>query len=147
MRSCRASNGSARPLNCGVMRHQAATELHSEFTAWLDRFLVGSAATEVVAFVFNVYEGEASFDVQLDGTASFDTADDSWASRGIVSTGENLFAIPRDVVGDSWEAALDVLRQLIRQYLVSGSAASKLKQVRAVAMGFVDGDLELVPNA
>jgi hypothetical protein len=147
MRLLRAGHVCARLLNCAVMRHQPSAELRLEFAAWLDKFLVGLVANQVAAFVFNVYEGDVSFDVQLDGAASFDPADDSWASQRIVSTGEDLFSIPRDAVGDSWEAALDVVRQLVRQYLVSGLHAGKLKQAQAVAVGFVDGDLELVPNA
>jgi hypothetical protein len=128
------------------MRNQATTALYDAFATWLDGFLSVSLPNDVVAFVFNLYEGEFSFDVQLDGCPSFDASSDSWTSNRIFSTGEDLFAIPYSFV-DNWESALDVTRQLIRRYFAEGSKAAVLKKARAVACGFADGDLELVPNA
>ena len=44
----------------------------------------------------------------------------------------------------SWEGVLEEMRGLVWRYLREGKYASLLRSKQAVAIGFVDGDLELL---
>jgi len=125
------------------MREQSS-DAYSAFAAWLDLVLAQAIPTEVVAFVFNLYEGEDSFDVQLAGCPRFDKENDEWAAAHVFTTGENLFEIPRTWVRDDWCSALSVVKQIIARYLAEGDRAPKLTDAKAIAVGFVDGDLDIV---
>jgi hypothetical protein len=60
--------------------------------------------------------------------------------------GEDLFAIPRTLVGDDWRTRLAAARRLIQRYRSTSTNARTLDGT-PVACGFVDGDYELVPDA
>lgn len=126
------------------MRKRPNGVVYPGFEAWLDRVLRGALPAEVTAFVFNLYEHDDSFAVQLAGCAEFDEENEEWAVNDIFSTGDDLFEIPRIAVGDDWEAALAAAKMIITKYLAEGAEASRLKKSRAVAVGFVDGDLEVI---
>jgi hypothetical protein len=127
------------------MRKQSdLNEVYSPFAGWLSRVLNAEIPNEVVAFVFNLYEGEESFDVQLAGCTSYTSDDESWAVKQPFSSGADLFQIPRSVVGPEWADGLSSVKQFIARYISEGSESVKLKYARAVAVGFVDGDLDVL---
>jgi hypothetical protein len=54
-------------------------------------------------------------------------------------------SIPHSFANGGWEECLRDAKQLLTKMLdESSQPAAKLKETRAVAVGFVDGDLELI---
>jgi hypothetical protein len=115
-----------------------------QFVSWADRVLLEYGLAPAVAYNFNLYEHEKAFVIQLIGTKSFDTNDDDWACDEAFSSGEDLFELPHQIVGADWRKGLEAARFLVESYLERSKRAEKLKASRAVGVGFVDGDLELV---
>lgn len=116
------------------------------FSAWLDTALSAEPLSEeIVAFNFNLYESSEDaepplFEVQLIGAPSYDAEDSDWACEEIFSTGENLFTLS----ADDWEACLADVIELAEQYLAAGQYADLFRSKKALTVGFVDGDLEVV---
>ena len=118
-------------------------ELYKEFNAWVDHLLAKHASGSVVAYNFNLYEHTDQFAIQLVGARSFDVTDQDWPCDELFSSGEDLFCLPRNIVGDSWQNGLEAAKSLVKNYLQDGTQAAFLKTSRAVGIGFVDGDIEL----
>jgi len=119
-------------------------DLVREFNSWTDRMMLEHDGIAASAHSFNLYEHVDSLAVQLMGAAKYDPDDPSWACDERFSSGEDLFDIPRALVGDDWRRGLDAAKSLVSGYLQIGTQAARMRLSRAVAVGFVDGDLELV---
>lgn len=113
-----------------------------EFRKWLDQQLSGDIPESVIAFNFNMYEGETEneYQVQLVGCVSYDPDDDDWACDTTYSSGEDLYIFS----SDDWEEALQTLIATVKDYLNTCEMPNRLKQAELVAAGFVDGDLEII---
>jgi len=117
---------------------------NGDFFAWLDSN-IEQLPTEVVAVNFNLYEGvNQTYDIQLIGTDIFDEADYDWACEEIFTTGENVFRITRTNDIEDWKDGLSFIIEMINKYFENGIHANVLKQLRAVGVGFVDGDIEIL---
>lgn len=129
--------------------------MNNEFFSWLDSVLSDPEAQDHVAFNFNIYEevdefddDEAddsdetvgSFSLQLIGASRYDPDDDDWACDEEYSSGENLFAFSCD----DWEAAIELVKDMITDYMANGNHKSVLNSATAVGYGFVDGDLFII---
>lgn len=119
-------------------------ELSDKFNSWVDRILLENADAPVAAYNFNLYEHEEEFVIQLIGARSFDRSNSDWACDEEFSSGEDLFELPRSVVGGDWQDGLRAAKSLVNRYLETGKQAPRLKASHAVGVGFIDGDLELV---
>ena len=117
-------------------------KVFQEFCIWLDTFLKNELPKNIVAFNFNLYEDETSFHIQLIGASSYSKDNSDWACDEVFSTGENIFVIPKSIAGISWENGLQYSISVIKEYLNIGKHSNILKSSSAVAVGFVDGDLE-----
>jgi hypothetical protein len=115
-----------------------------EFSLWLDRVLVMVMPKEIIAYNFNMYEDADVYHIQLTGTASFSDDDPDWACKDIFSTGENIFIVERKIAGQKWEDGLEFSKGLISRYLEKGKYSKTLKEKQIVAIGFVDGDTEII---
>ncbi len=114
------------------------------FSKWLESNLQ-QLPSDVIAVNFNLYEGSnQTYDIQLIGTDTFDEADDDWACEEIFTTGEDVFLIPRTDDIKDWEDGLYFITKMIEKYLQDGKFANILQGLRAVGVGFVDGDIELL---
>lgn len=120
------------------------TKVLRDFSEWLNQYLASELPSEIKAFNFNLYEGDAVYHVQLIGSGTLPEEDDDWACDEMFTTGEDIFIIPHEHAGDTWEEGLKFAIELVEEYLTNGSLASKLKDVGVVGVGFVDGDIELV---
>ena len=102
----------------------------------------------VIAYSFNLFElgpGEAKFGVELIGSDEFDTDNSDWRCSEIWEADPRSIYIPRAFANGAWEECLDDVKGLLTNTLSESSAiATRLKEARAVAVGFVDGDLELI---
>ena len=121
-----------------------SVDSYIEFATWLDSVFPKPIPSDAVAFAFNMYEGVRSFDVQLVACGAFDEDSDDWAANEVFSSEENLFALGLHATSAEWDKALSAVKSLVVRYLAEGTNAIVLKQSRAVAVGFVDGDLDVL---
>jgi hypothetical protein len=120
---------------------------YDDFSKWLESNLE-QLPSDVVAINFNLYEGSnQTYDIQLIGTDKFDETDDDWACEEIFTTGEDVFLIPRTDDIEEWENGLSFIIKMVEKYLENGKYANMLKQLQAVGVGFVDGDIEILHEA
>jgi hypothetical protein len=119
--------------------------LDKDFETWIDGVFSRGVGSAIAAFNFNLYEEVDAFSVKLIGAPSFDEEDSDWACEDILDIEVQRFRLPFQVVGSDWHSALTTVQEWLTAYLQSGSVgAARLKESEAVAVGFVDGDLELV---
>lgn len=114
------------------------------FEKWLNLFFLKDQSEEIVAFAFNLYEEANSiWSVELVGTSSFDPEDQDWVCDEVSNFGsrDNPFTWSED---GSWEVMLKEVCSIVEKYLQNGRFAAILKSGKAVGVGFVDGDLEIV---
>ena len=117
------------------------------FSDWLDSHLDKEIPSSVKAFCFNCYEGgdePPTWDMELVGSSIFDKYDSDWPCDEVFNTRDDLLRIPQTKDILEWEDALTLMTSLVTEYLLHGKFADKLKEVQAVAIGFVDGDLDIV---
>ncbi|CAH2213575.1 hypothetical protein [Tepidibacter aestuarii] len=120
---------------------------YKDFSKWLDSNL-DQLPSDAIAVKLNLYEGpNKTYDIQLIGTDKFDKEDEDWACDEIFSTGEDVFLIPRTDDIDDWEDGLSFVSKIIERYLQDGKKANILKNLQAVGVGFIDGDIELLYHA
>ena len=120
-------------------------KFYDSFSKWLDKYLSKDLPNGIVAVNINLYEGsKKTYDVELVGCGSFDENDEDWACDEVFTTREDLFFIPRtdDIV--NWEQGISFITTLVEEYLLKGKYASKLKSYKAVGIGFVDGNIDIL---
>jgi hypothetical protein len=119
-----------------------AGDFRSTFEAWLDESLSSPIPPEVVSYLFNLSE---PWSIDLVGCGSYDADDPDWGCDEVFSPAPHVLDLPESVVGGDWETVLENCKRMIADYLGRESAGSAvLKAATAVAVGFVDGDAELV---
>ena len=128
---------------------KAATPLspdnYGRFSDWIDRILKDGLPEDIAALSFNLYEGtKRTYDIQLIGSDEFDKDDSDWVSSELFTTGEDICCLPRTKDIEKWEDGLAAIKGIIERYLAEGRYASVLKGYKALGIGFVDGDLELL---
>ena len=145
-------NVSCEPKMNEVKRDMGETYLlnmeYRDFEKWVDTALAVELPENIEAFCFNLYEdfnpyddGKKLYSVEIIGSPSFDETDEDWACDEVF----NNRAYPLCWKSDkSWEGVLEEMRGLVWRYLREGKYASLLRSKQAVAIGFVDGDLELL---
>ncbi|TQK11052.1 hypothetical protein [Herbaspirillum sp. SJZ107] len=118
-----------------------------DFKAWL----IGSASTAVPAsvraFSFNLCELDddgSPFGVELIGSSEFDIEDLDWACDEVWAAAPRMLEIPVAFSSHSWELCLARVKQLVVAAIDEDDAGEVFKTREGVAVGFVDGDLDLV---
>ena len=95
--------------------------------------------------LFNLYESsEQTYDIQMTGSDEFDEEDEDWACNTVFSTDEDLFVISRTDDISEWQQGIIFISALVQKYLESGMYAEKLKSYKAVGIGFVDGNIDIL---
>jgi hypothetical protein len=120
-------------------------DLFPQFCAWADAVTAAPLPDGIAAFHFNMYEGLETYDIEIVGCPTYAPRDSDWACDDILVSKQPRFRLPHQVVGRSWEQALEVATRFVGAYLATGSVgAKKMQETLAVGIGFVDGDLHLV---
>lgn len=123
-------------------------EIYLEFAKWLDNLLENNDMPEdTAAFNFNLYEeGDDTYGIQLIASDEFDEDDGGdWACSEVWSSEEDIFCIDSsDEEDKSWQQALKFISGLICDYLENGKYRSILLSRKAVGVGFVDGEIDLL---
>ena len=112
------------------------------FFQWIDKTFEEEWPDNIC---FNLYEGEDPyrFHVQIIGSFSYDV-DGEWVCNDDKSTEENVFYFCENDAGKTWEEGLEHIQSEVKRYLKAGRFLQLLKNKNVVAIGFVDGDLEIV---
>ena len=132
-------------------------EIYLEFAKWLDELLEQNTMPKAAkAYCFNIYEEEdengaasGEYGVQLIASDESDENDGGdWACSEIWSSEENIFYIDHSDEKDAdYSRGQQFVGGLIKDYLESGSHKDILLGSKAVAAGFVDGELEIIYKA
>lgn len=116
--------------------------MYAGFEKWIDKLLEENMPLDGVAVCINLYEeGDSEWAAQLITAPSFDEEDDEWCCDEVFSSEEDLFIWKQK---GSWEEALKKATDALCDYLTDGKYAEDLKEYEAIAIGFVDGDLDIV---
>lgn len=112
---------------------------YNEFSNWLDDVLKEELPDATQAVCFNLYDEEdGSWSVQFIAAGIYDADNDEWPCEEVFSSEENIYTWKQECEwAEAQKAAIDV----IVKYLEEGAKAEYLKSYKAVAAGFVDGDL------
>jgi len=120
-------------------------ELYNNFSKWLDKQLSKDLPNNIVAINFNLYEGiKQTYDVELVGCDMFDENDEDWVCDEVFDTREDLFFVPRTDDISHWEKGLSFITELVNKYLSEGKYADELKSYKAIGIGFVDGNINIL---
>jgi hypothetical protein len=122
------------------------------FTEWLSCTLRTPVPGAVRAFSFNLFEPApvvgVKFGVELVGSAAFDSKNTDWACDEVWFAQPRSLNIPLSFSGNTWEGCLLKMKGLLQSVLEEQNEISKILKTRqAIALGFVDGDLEVVWRA
>jgi hypothetical protein len=118
-----------------------------DFKAWLTSSTNRGVPASVRAFSFNLYELQkdgSAFGVELIGSSDFDTEDSDWACDEVWAATPRMLAIPVAFSSRSWEACLAAVKRVVIEAVDEDDAGKVLKTRERIAVGFVDGDLDLV---
>lgn len=114
------------------------------FSDWVSDVLV-DIPDETIAFVFNIYEEEDAYLVDITGTQLFDADNEAWTDEINWDSGEELFIIPKEKFEGDWEDIHDTLAEALETLIdADNELADILCDSDAVAIGFIDGDLEII---
>jgi hypothetical protein rflaF_18846 len=124
-------------------------EIYEEFALWLDDLLENNDMPEkTAAFCFNLYEEsdeDCIYAIQLIAADRFDEEDNDWPCDEIWSSEEDIFCIDiSDEEEKDWKGAQERFKEMAVHYLEVGKYRNVLIQAKAVGMGFVDGELEII---
>lgn len=117
-----------------------------QFEAWLGAALKQDIPAEVVAYAFNLFEySSCDYGIELIGASEFDPSDGDWVCEEIWEPEPRMLEIPADFCSTDWETCLRDARSLVLGVLDKpGAISARLKASQAVAIGFVDGDLDVI---
>ena len=112
---------------------------------WLDGLDWDAVSEEVAAFCFILYDGcdEENWSMDLIGADRYDPEDSDWACDEVTDLGSRdpVFGWKKQA---GWEDVQEEVVSVLCDYLEQGTYASILKSKAAVAVGFDDGDLEIL---
>ena len=118
-----------------------------DFKNWLRDSTRTGVPASVRAFSFNLYElanTDWPFGVELIGCSDFDIEDSDWACENVWAATPRMLEIPVAFSSRSWETCLAAVKQLVIAAAEEDSASDALKSREGIAVGFVDGDLDLI---
>ena len=117
------------------------------FKAWLRQSLDTVIPESVRAFSFNLYESgddDSPFGVDLIGSPHFDVEDGDWACEEVWEATPRWLPIPATFSTNSWQMCLANVKALVLRALEDKAIGETFRAREGIAVGFVDGDLDLV---
>ena len=137
--SCASNVGEAKT----DMRVTYLTKMeYRDFEKWVDAALAVELPENIEAFCFNLYDdGNNLYSVEIIGSPSFDKTGEDWACNEVFNNRDYALGWKSD---KSWEGVLEDTKALVKRCLKEGKYASLLLSKKGVAVGFVDGNLELM---
>ncbi|MDO4881274.1 MAG: hypothetical protein Q3983_08335 [Capnocytophaga sp.] len=93
----------------------------------------------IVALNFNISE---PYELGLVGASWYDDDDPDWACEEDFVPENNFLLLEEISKEENWEEVLAMIAEILREIVLENSI--KLFDVEHIAVGFVDGDLEIV---
>ncbi|MBP5422072.1 MAG: hypothetical protein J6Y78_06510 [Paludibacteraceae bacterium] len=116
---------------------------YSDFEKWVDTSLSVDLPDGIQAFCFNLYEdGDSNWSAEIVGAGPFDKDDSDWACDEVFSNRKNPI---RWKSRRPWEKQLSSFKSVVEIYLKQGKYATLFREKKGLGLGFVDGDLTLIP--
>ena len=118
--------------------------MYDKISTWLDGVFDRSIPEGVVSVCFNLYEdGDGSWSLEVVGCSSFDSEDPDWACDEVTDfeTRDEPFTWTEEAI---WEKVLSDITKILYQYIQEGKASVYLNSLDGVAVGFADGDLNIL---
>ena len=116
-----------------------------KFSDWLDRLCQNTIfPDDAEAMCFNIYDDGEYYGVQLTCSNSFNFSNGDWDKNEVFSSGEDLCLIKKSEDISNFKLAEKFVTEYVKEYLCNGQFSAKLKAFKAIAIGFVDGDLFVV---
>ena len=113
------------------------------FYKWIDDAIASSPPSEIIAFNVNLYD--SPFRADLIGAASYDSNDTDWACEEDWEPKERFFEFPEELSNLPWEERLELVKSALNSLISSNRiSSSRFRSSKALAVGFVDGELEIV---
>ncbi|MBR1592702.1 MAG: hypothetical protein IJ666_06810 [Ruminococcus sp.] len=125
-------------------------EVYSEFESWIDYLLeTNNMPEDTRAYCFNLYdEGENIYSLQIVAANSYSDTDSDWPCDQVWSSGEDIFSIDiSDEDTKDRQHAYEIFKDIIAEYLLNGKYRNLLTSYLALAMGYIDGELEIIYKA
>ena len=122
--------------------------MYRKIETWLNNVLEYKIPSQIPssirAFCFNLYEDVNNvWSMELVGTESFDPDDEDWACDEITDFGTREEPLSWEKETD-WNEVLSEVSSALQDYLKNGLHADILKSRMGVAVGFTDGNLEIL---
>ena len=119
--------------------------MYQEMANWIDSLDLDRIPDEVAGFCFNLYDGcdHLHWSMDLIGADRYDPEDSDWACDEVCDFGSRAPEF-RWIREAGWEIVLEEVVAALRMYLSQGKYADALKSRTAAAVGFDDGDLEIL---
>ena len=117
------------------------------FNEWVSQVLPEESPIDVVAYCFNISETIGQeYAIEVIGASVYDENNSAWPCHETWSGSPSAYYIPFREYGSCWEDAQAGIVSLVKGFLgqTIDRGAQVLLSSRAVAVGFVDGDLILV---
>ena len=122
--------------------------MYCKIETWLNDVLEHKVPSKIPpairAFCFNLYEdSNDGWSMELVGTESFDPDDEDWACDEVTDFGTREEPLSWEKK-TCWNEVLQEVSSALRYYLENGLHADVLKSRMGVAVGFIDGNLEIL---
>ncbi|RYV01195.1 hypothetical protein SOPP22_16710 [Shewanella sp. OPT22] len=115
----------------------------ADFVSWLDNQLSEFIPSDIQAFCINIYE--SPFCIEVIGSSEYTSDDEDWVCNENWIPNCRVVAIKSSLFGESWVSAQSQVVNWSKSYFSSEAQnVIILKQAKAFAVGFVDGDLEYI---
>ena len=119
-----------------------------QLSVWLRSSLADVDTDKIRGYAFNLVENGGDYSVELIGAAIFDEDDPDWACEEEIEATPRSIPVPEPIHKGSWESCLANMQSILTDFLSFGDASAQiLKSADGVAIGFVDGDLEVIHKA
>lgn len=114
-----------------------------QFTNYVNECLLTITHSDIKGLVFNLYEDDIGcFSMEIVGTLSFDDLNLQWTDDEIDNFGTR--EEPFVWQDENWEKAQERVVSSLRNMIYKADHKSILWTVGGIAVGFVDGNIEIV---
>lgn len=119
-------------------------QIYTSFHNWVSEVLI-DVPDDISGFVFNIYEEEDEYCIDIIGTSEFSEDSDEWANQEVWNSGSLMFIIPKEKTTD-WEEVHDLVADSVDEILTleDDDTANCLMTSEGIAVGFIDGELEYI---
>ena len=125
-------------------------DVYNAFENWIDYLIETNTMPEDTrALCLNLYEeGDDMYSMQIIAANRYSDTDDDWPCDETWSSGEDVFTISiANEEEKDRQRAYDIFTEIISAYVRDGKYSSLLTSYLALAMGYVDGELEIIYKA